>query len=175
MQLGEHIVNVIKNRGLVLLLLAMAAATPLAFPQASKKKEAPAGVPDWGQFRGPNRDGIATETGLLKEWPKDGPPLAWKAAGIGGGFSSVSVAGKMIFTMGDVGNSCMILALSAADGKILWQAKVGQTGGGGGYPGPRSTPATDGKIVVALGQYGDLVCVNAANGAEVWRKNMSVF
>lgn len=158
------------NMGRVLFVLLMLAG--LGFAQA-KKKEAGPSVPDWGQFRGPNRDGISTETGLAKQWPAGGPPLLWKATGIGGGFSSVSVAGKFIFTMGDVGNSCNLIALSAADGKILWQVKVGQTGGGGGYPGPRCTPASDGQLVFGIGQYGDIVCVQVATGREVWRKNMS--
>ena len=56
---------------------------------------------DWPQWRGPNRDGLSTETGLLKEWPKDGPPLLWKANGLGVGFSGISVAGQRIFTMGE--------------------------------------------------------------------------
>lgn len=160
------------NLGRALFLATLATATSMTFGQASKKDAGP-GVPDWGQFRGPKRDGISPETGLLKEWPAGGPTLAWKAVGLGSGFSSVSVAGKLIFTMGDVGNSCNLIAINAADGKIVWMAKVGQTGGGGGYPGPRCTPATDGRLVFAVGQYGDLICVNAANGAEVWRKNMS--
>ena len=162
-----------KNLGRVTFLVVVAAATQLSFGQASKK-EVP-GVPDWGQFRGPKRDGISSETGLLKEWPKGGPPLAWTAKGLGTGFSSVSVAGKFIYTMGDVGSSSMLIAISAADGKVAWQSKVGNTGGGGGYPGPRCTPATDGKMVFALSQYGDLVAVNAANGAEIWRKTMNNF
>ena len=37
----------------------------------------------WPQWRGPNRDGISKETGLLKEWPANGPSLVWKAAGAG--------------------------------------------------------------------------------------------
>lgn len=60
-----------------------------------------AAAPEWSQWRGPNRDGLSTEAGLLKEWPKDGPPLLWKATGLGAGFSGVSVAGQRIFTMGD--------------------------------------------------------------------------
>ncbi|MBI3858122.1 MAG: PQQ-like beta-propeller repeat protein [Planctomycetes bacterium] len=160
------------NLGRLLFLVTLTAAASLSFGQASKK-EVGSGVPDWGQFRGPKRDGISPETGILKEWPANGPTLAWKATGIGGGFSSVSVAGKFVYTMGDVGSSCMLIAISAADGRVVWQSKVGNTGGGGGYPGPRCTPATDGKMVFAVGQYGDLVAVNAVNGAEVWRKNMS--
>jgi hypothetical protein len=50
-------------------------------------------VPDWPQFRGPKRDGVSTDKNLLKSWPTDGPPLAWKAEGVGkDGFSSVAIA-----------------------------------------------------------------------------------
>jgi outer membrane protein assembly factor BamB len=165
-------VNVAKNVGRVAFLVVVAAAQ-LSFGQASKKD--PVGVPDWGQFRGPKRDGISPDTGLLKEWPKGGPPLVWTAKGIGAGFSSVAVAGKFLYTMGDVGSNSVLIALNAADGRIVWQARVGNTGGGNGYPGPRCTPATDGRMVFAISQYGDLVAVNAANGAEVWRKTMNSF
>jgi outer membrane protein assembly factor BamB len=165
-------VKLATNLGRVLFLVTVATATSMTFGQAAKKG-AESGVPDWGQFRGPKRDGISTETGIAKEWPAGGPPLLWKATGIGVGYSSVCVAGKFVYTMGDVGNVCNLIAMSAADGKVLWSAKVGQSGAPGGYAGPRSTPATDGRIVVALGQNGDLVCVNAANGAEVWHKPMA--
>ena len=56
---------------------------------------------DWPQWRGPNRDGVSTEKGLLDEWPEGGPELLWKATGVGVGFSSVSVIGDRIYTMGD--------------------------------------------------------------------------
>jgi len=59
---------------------------------------------NWPQWRGPNRDGVSTETGLLGDWPASGPPLAWKATGLGAGFSSVSVTAGRIFTMGDRGD-----------------------------------------------------------------------
>src|SRR3569832_2133755 len=52
---------------------------------------------DWPQWRGPNRDNVSTETGLLKQWPKGGPPLAWEAKDLGAGFSSVSVANGHIY------------------------------------------------------------------------------
>ena len=57
---------------------------------------------DWAQWRGPNRDAKSNETGLLENWPEDGPPLAWKATGVGGGYSSVAIANGRIFTMGDL-------------------------------------------------------------------------
>jgi len=125
----------------------------------------------WSQFRGPNRDGLSPDTGLLKQWPAGGPPLAWKAAGLGTGYSAVSFADDRLFTMGDAGGRCKVHALSLTDGKILWSTEVGEPGGNRG-PGPRSTPATDGKLVFAIGQHGDLVCVEAPTGKAVWRKSL---
>ena len=152
------------------LVLSTAAVTQMVSAQASKKGEA-ASVPDWGQFRGPKRDGLSPDTGLLKEWPKAGPPLAWKATGLGAGYSSVSVAGKFLYTMGEDGGQEVLIAMTVADGKILWKAKVCASGDPGNQgQGPRSTPATDGTLVFGLGHDGTLVCVRAANGQEVWRK-----
>lgn len=132
----------------------------------------PAPDSDWNQWRGPKRDGHSADTGLLKDWPAGGPALVWKITDVGGGFSSVSVSGDRLFTMGDQGDSCNIIALNIADGKQVWAAKVGKTDGGGGYPGPRCTPSADGKLVIGVGQYGDLVCVDQATGKEIWRKNL---
>ena len=133
---------------------------------------------EWPQFRGPNRDDHSPDKGLRKEWPKDGPPVVWKATGLGAGFSTVSVAGGRIFTMGDrdtredgkKAKACFVIALGLADGKELWSARVGAAGGN--IAGPRCTPTVDGDQVYALGQFGDLVCLEAATGKERWRKNL---
>ncbi len=126
---------------------------------------------EWPQFRGPNRDGVSTETGLLHSWGPSGPALAWKASGLGGGFSSVSIAGGKIFTMGDLGESQYIIALDLAGGKQLWKSKVGPAWDDD-KPGPRGTPTVDGDLVYAIGTDGDLVCVEAATGRERWRKSL---
>ncbi len=125
---------------------------------------------DWPQFRGPRRDGVSTATGLLREWPKDGPTVAWKATGLGTGFSTVAVAGEHVFTMGDLKDGCYLFALKRSDGSSVWSLKVGNKGGN--YAGPRCTPTVVGDRVYALGQFGDLVCVDVAAGKEVWRKNL---
>lgn len=129
-----------------------------------------ASAADWPQWRGPLRNGISTESGLLKEWPTNGPSVAWLAHGLGRGYSSVAVSGAQIFTMGDGPESSFVHALNAATGKIQWSTKVGRPGGD--YPGTRCTPTVDGGLVFALGQFGDLVCLKAADGTELWRKNM---
>lgn len=127
-------------------------------------------LPDWPQWRGPHRDDHSPDTGLLKEWPKDGPPLAWKATGLGQGFSGVSVAGDKVFTMGDLGADSFVFALNRATGTKLWSVKVGRSGGD--HPGTRCTPTVDGELVYALGQWGELVCLKVADGSVVWRKSL---
>jgi outer membrane protein assembly factor BamB len=124
---------------------------------------------DWSGFRGPKRDDISPDKGLLKSWPTAGPRLVWEGRGVGIGFSSVSVVGDKVFTMGDKGGSSNVFALSRKTGKLLWTRKVGRPGGN--YQGPRCTPTVDGGLVYAIGQFGDLVCLDSATGAVKWRKN----
>ena len=128
---------------------------------------------DWPQWGGPNRDGKSPETGLLKEWPQEGPPLAWKTTGLGAGFSSVAMVGQRIYTQGDVDGASVVLALNRADGKSIWASKLGKAGapGWGGFTGPRGTPTVDGDLVFAVGQFGELACYNAKDGQEIWRKD----
>jgi outer membrane protein assembly factor BamB len=128
---------------------------------------------DWPQWRGPNRDGVSTETGLLRQWPLGGPPLVWKATGIGEGYATVSVAGNRLYTMGQDQAASSVHALNRADGKPVWSVKVGKSGapGWGGFAGPRSTPTVDGDRLYALGHYGELVCLDTATGKEVWRRD----
>jgi len=79
---------------------------------------------DWPQWRGPNRDGISTETGLLTKWPGDGPPLAWRTKGLGRGMSSVAIANGRIFTQGAANKNgqrgVFVTALTLGDGTEVW-------------------------------------------------------
>lgn len=128
---------------------------------------------DWPQWRGPQRDGISNESDLLKQWPAAGPKLGWKATGLGGGYSGVSVAAGRVYTMGDGADASYLHALDETTGRLVWSVKVGATGGEdrNKYPGTRCTPTVDGPLVFATGQWGDIVCVETASGKEVWRRN----
>lgn len=150
--------------------LSVAVAGREAFAQTAKT-DSKATVPDWGMYRGPNRDGISPDTGLLKTWPESGPPLAWKATGLGQGYSSVSIVGDRVFTMGDVDKNCTLIALSATDGKTLWHLPIAPTTKVN-RPGTRSTPACDGKKVYGLTPAGVLACADAASGSLVWKKDL---
>ncbi len=150
------------------LLAVLAAGSTFATRAADDKAD-----PDWPTFRGANRDDHSPDKGLLKEWPAEGPPLAWKeaATGLGSGYSGVSVVGDKIFSMGDKGDSCYVVAVDRGNGKFLWETKVGKAGAPGGYAGPRCTPTVNNGLVYAVGQGGDLVCLDAAKGTEMWRKD----
>ena len=126
-------------------------------------------IAEWPGFRGVNRDNVSPDKGLLKAWGKAGPKLLWKGVGVGDGFSSVSVVGDKVYTMGDKGRSSFIHALSRSTGKLLWSAKVGDAGGN--ISGTRCTPSVDGGFAYGIGQFGDLVCAETKAGKEVWRKS----
>lgn len=131
---------------------------------------------DWPQWQGPDRNSISKETGLLKEWPKDGPPLAWEAKGLGGGYSGPSVAAGRVFGMGNRGKDEVVWALSEKDGKELWATPIGpayQQRAPQGREGPACTPTVDGELVYALGLGGQLACLQAADGKIVWHKNLA--
>ena len=119
---------------------------------------------DWPSWRGPNRDGISRETGLLKSWPADGPQELWRTNGFGGGFSSLTIADGRLFTMGNAGGTKLIAA-DINRGQVLWRAQVG------GGSAPNCTPTVDSNLVFGLSHGGDLLCANVKTGAEVWRKN----
>ena len=85
-------------------------------------------IPDWPQWRGPNRDGVSAESGLLKEWPADGPKLAWQTKGIGKGMGSVAIHGGKIFVLGQRKDGQFIVALDLATQRELWATRVSAGG-----------------------------------------------
>jgi hypothetical protein len=132
---------------------------------------------DWPQWRGPDRNGHSSDTGLLTSWPEGGPKLVWKIQGPGFGYSSPAVTGGRHYTMGDGAGASHVLAFDAASGKPLWATRLGEAGapGWGGFAGPRCTPTVDGDLVYALGQYGysdgkGWVCQELESGKMVWRE-----
>ncbi len=128
---------------------------------------------DWPQWQGPERRSISRETGLLKSWPPDGPPLLWKAHNLGGGYSAPSIAAGRVFGMGTRQDQEVIWALEETTGKELWCAPVAaRVGSVNRNRGPRGTPTVDGTRLYALGVAGDLVCLETATGKECWRKNL---
>ena len=134
---------------------------------------------DWPQWNGPNRDGASPEKGLLKEWPKGGPPLAWKTNIGGGGYSTPLIIGDKLYITGSddpkEGLTEFALCLNVKDASQVWKMPrpVGKGDYANGYGnGPRGTPAIDGGLLYQLGPRGDLCCLKLGDGSQVWAVNL---
>ena len=131
---------------------------------------------DWPQWRGPNRDGISPEKGLLREWPKDGPKLLWKIVDAGAGYSTPAVVGERVCLLGNDGlENESVRAHSSKDGKQLWATRLGKVGNPNQkppFPAARSTPTVEGELLYALGSDGDLACVETGTGKIRWQKSL---
>lgn len=128
---------------------------------------------DWPQWRGPDRLNASAETGLLKEWPAGGPPLVWRANGIGTGIASLCVAGGRLFTMGYSEEREFLLALDAATGEQLWASEIGNSVRESSLMRwlTQRTPAADQGRLFLLSGEGTLLCVSAAEGKILWRRS----
>jgi len=125
-----------------------------------------ANAANWPQFRGPNRDGLSPETGLLKSWPADGPKLLWSYDQLGGGWGSAAIADQVIYIVGDVDKEETLFALNA-NGTLKWKTSYGERWRRS-FPDARTTPTIDGdRIYVNSGQ-GKVVCFDRASGAVKW-------
>ena len=128
------------------------------------------GFDDWPQFRGPNRNGLSTEKGLLDRWD-EAPPLVWKAEGLGIGYSGVAVSRGIACTMGDRNGKNTVICLSDKDGKEIWATEIDKAWKDNkGWPGSRCTPTIDGERIYAVSPFGHLVCLKTATGELVWEK-----
>ena len=127
-------------------------------------------MPDWSQWRGPRRDGISDETGLLPSWPEGGPTRLWTAADIGRGYSSPIVANETIYITGDSANDLIISAFSL-NGELRWQTENGAAWKRS-YPGTRSSCTYDHGKLYHMNAHGRLVCLDAKAGSEVWAVNV---
>ncbi len=133
--------------------------------------QAVAGV-DWPQWRGPDRSGISTETGLLDQWPDAGPARVWSTSNLGGGFGSIAVRGDRVFVQGMRDGRSVVSALNRADGKLVWMKNLGAAGNNYQGSGPRGTPTVDDDRIYVLTESGDLACLRVGDGGVVWRRNI---
>jgi outer membrane protein assembly factor BamB len=127
---------------------------------------------DWPQWRGPNRDDVGKETGLLKHWPEGGPKQAWLYREAGLGYSGFAIVKGKLYTLGARGNVEFLIALNASNGTQLWATPVADLYDNPYGSGPRSTPTVDGDRVYVLSGGGTLLCANAADGKMIWKTTM---
>ncbi len=141
----------------------------LVFPSVSQSE-------DWAQWRGPNRDGKSTESGLLQQWPEGGPKLIWEVQDLGDGYGSPSVNDGMIYLVVNQGlEKESVLALDAKDGSQRWVTQIGKVGNPDqrpNYPAARSTPTVVGDSVYVLGSDGDLACLELGSGSIRWKHSL---
>jgi outer membrane protein assembly factor BamB len=129
-----------------------------------------AAAQDISQWRGPNRDGIYTESGLLKKWPEAGPKLLWQFDGLGEGYTSAAVTSKGIYTTGMINGTGNIFALDLK-GKLLWKKEYGPEWTDS-HTGVRSTPLVVNDKLYFLSSFGMLFCMNCTTGQTIWATDM---
>jgi outer membrane protein assembly factor BamB len=131
---------------------------------------------DWPQWRGPDRNDVSKETGLLKEWPKEGPKRLWISEKAGLGYASFAVVGGKLYTMGAQEDGTeQLIALDAVKGTPVWATPLGGLYRHKKGDGPRGTPTVNENRVYGMGGHGVVICANAADGKVVWTKAMKDF
>lgn len=130
---------------------------------------------NWPTFRGAERTGVSPETGLLADWPSQGPKLVWEAEGCGRGYASVAVDDNRLYTLGDglSSESNKDEYMSCFDretGKRIWRTKTGPAWNQGpdNWQSSRSTPTVDGDRVYVITPFGKLICLHT-DGKELWK------
>lgn len=129
-------------------------------------------VPHWPAFHGPDRSNKSLETGLLSEWPGEGPELLWTVSGLGKGYTTVSLADGYLFTAGTGDQQTLVFAYDL-QGKLLWKKPNGgswetEMSHARTYNGARSTPTYSEGVVYHLGDLGRLAAFDAGSGDELW-------
>lgn len=122
------------------------------------------------QFRGPNRDGKFPDTGLLKEWPENGPDLLLEVDGIGKGYSSIISNGNYIYATGKIDTMDYLTCIDF-EGNKKWQVPYGESWKKS-FSDTRSTPTLEGDRIYIISGIGELVCLNAETGEIIWKVNV---
>jgi len=152
------------------LLSPLVACVLLVASFAAHPRRAEAAGPRWPQFRGPTRDGISSETGLLQTWPEGGPKQVWQVGGLGKGYSSPIIVDGMLYITGDVGDDLVIFAFDL-DGKLKWKAKNGRSWKKS-WPGCRASCTWDDGRLYHMNAHGRVVCLAPETGAMNWTVNV---
>jgi len=142
-----------------LIALSVPFAASVVF--SADSSPAPSG---WHQFRGPNRDGISTETGLLKSWPAEGPKLLWEIKGAGAGMGSVTAGNGRLFVVGNRKEGVSLTAFDLTTRDEIWSTVISDK-----RDQPNGAPTFDGERLFAVSKDGVLACCDAGSGKLIWR------
>lgn len=143
---------------------------------------------DWPQWLGPKRDGVWRETGIVDEFPEDGPPVRWRTP-IGSGYSGPAVVGDRVyitdrklaagaenpdnpFQRSSVAGVERVLCLNDADGSIIWEHEYECDYTISYASGPRTTPLVANGKVYTLGAEGHLFCLDADDAEVIWSRDL---
>jgi outer membrane protein assembly factor BamB len=132
----------------------------------------PLAAADWPQWRGADRAGHSPDTSILAPWPEQGPKQVWLFKDAGVGYSSFSIVGTRLYTMGARKGSEQVICLDATTGKEVWATNLGPVYENNWGDGPRSTPTVDGEHVYSLSGTGVLACLQARDGKQVWKVDL---
>ena len=126
---------------------------------------------DWPIFLGPRGTGVSDETGLLDEWPEEGPPILWGKR-IGNGYSSPSVLGNRLVVHHRHRDRDIIDCVRADDGSSIWSYdyETDYKDPYGYNNGPRCSPVLTPTRCYTFGAQGRLVCLNLETGKLVWER-----
>ncbi|MDO4550813.1 MAG: PQQ-like beta-propeller repeat protein [Planctomycetia bacterium] len=127
---------------------------------------------DWTGWRGANRDGIAHESGLLRNWGEEDPPLLWKNTSVGSSMNGMTVVGTMTYTIGVKSGVECVFCIENNTGKTIWARPIGKAVAKTSYPMSRSTPTFYRNMLYVLSSSGNLVCLNSSNGYVTWTRNL---
>ena len=154
----------LKHRYLTVLLFTFCVVSVMDAPHAAGD--------DWPQWRGPDRDGLSRESGLLEEWPSSGPEREWTVSNLGPGYGSLAIKGDRIYVQMTVGQRSAVASVNRADGRLVWSTALGRGRSNGEGPGPRGTPTVDGNRLYVLTESGDLASLRAPDGSIIWQRNI---
>jgi len=154
-----------RNLTAIFLMSVIPALAANNSPELIRSKES-----GWPQFHGPARDGVSTETGLLKQWPKEGPELLWKASELGFGYSSPIITDDAIYITGDVDDKLVIFAFDF-DGSLIWKTTNGKAWGRP-WPGARATCTYYKGHLYHENAHGRVAALDPQTGEELWATNI---
>lgn len=135
-----------------------------------------ASADDWPQWQGINRDSISQETDLLQQWSADGPPLAWRIEGLGGGDGAPAVSNGMLFGMSNRDGKEIVWALAEADGSEQWATPLGDAVDQSmrqSQEGPACTPTVDGDRLYVIGMGGRVASLDKRDGKVIWQRELT--